>query len=134
MPYADGTQPNVGRTPAAAAYLMVGQKAVHPLARTEARLTFLLPTHTGTIRICSQGDAPSENGGKPGLSVTGIVLKGGDIFNEIPADHPMLQEGWLDFEQADGRIWRRTDGAAVLPDTFFAEFSGPFVMEVGLCG
>jgi hypothetical protein len=96
---------------------------------------FVLPPRTCWATIRSRAAAPSDlrpwldDRRRLGVSVSRIVLRSGTSRTDIPVDHPALADGWHDVELAGTRLWRWTDGGALLPVS-----AGTNMIELHLSG
>ncbi len=120
--------------------MIVDGKVLRPIGHTDMRYTFVLPVPGGGARLLSRSDHPtlktpwSDDGRRLGLRVTKLSIRGGEVFREIPADHPCLITGWHDAERDDHHIWRWTDGDALVPDELFTDILGPVIVELHFVG
>jgi hypothetical protein len=101
--------------------LVVDGREMAPVEASGSRCVFVLPPRIGRARITSRAAAPTDlrpwldDRRKLGVPVSRIVLRDRTGLTDIPADHPALHEGWHDVEQDANRLWRWTDGDAVIP-------------------
>jgi hypothetical protein len=101
--------------------LIVADREIAPVETSDGRYVFVLPPYTDRARIRSRAAAPSElrpwmdDRRKLGVPICQIVVRDNTGSTEVPVDHPALREGWHDLEQDQCRLWRWTDGDAVLP-------------------
>ncbi len=101
--------------------LVVDGREMAPVEASCSRCVFVLPPRIGRARITSRAAAPADlrpwldDRRKLGVPVSRIVLRDRTGLTDIPADHPALHEGWHDVEQDANRLWRWTDGDAVIP-------------------
>ncbi len=101
--------------------LEVAGRAIRPFVATDSRYVFAVSPKTDVVQIVSRFAAPSET--RPwlddrrrlGVSIGGIVLKGGGNMLEISVDHPALDRGWHNPECDGQNLWRWTNGNARLP-------------------
>jgi hypothetical protein len=115
--------------------LVVAERDVAPVEVIDDRYVFALPPRTCSATITSRAAAPSDlrpwldDRRRLGVSVSRIVQRSGISHTDIPMDHPGLAGGWHDVELAGNRLWRWTDGGAMLPVSV-----GTNMIEIHLCG
>jgi hypothetical protein len=101
--------------------LIAGGRTLRPASVDGNRHVFVLPRGTEGVTIASRiGFATdslpySDDWRRLGVAVTRIFVSRGADRIEVAVDHPMLTRGWHAPEQADGQLWRWTEGAAFLP-------------------
>jgi RHS repeat-associated protein len=101
--------------------LVVGGRAIRPVAVTDGRYVFVVSPKTEVVQIMSRSAAPSDirpwldDRRRLGVSIGRIVLNGASNMSEIPVDHPTLDSGWHDTECDGQKLWRWTNGDARLP-------------------
>ncbi len=101
--------------------LVAGGRVLSPVAGNGCRQTFSLPAGTRRFHIHSRSAVPSEVGTHSGdhrqlgVAVTRMRLTNAGDLQELPVDHPTLRHGWHAVEQDSNRIWRWTNGAALVP-------------------
>jgi hypothetical protein len=92
-----------------------------PVAAKDGRYVFVLPRSAVSVRLISRSAAPCdvapwiEDRRRLGVAVGRIVLDGPEGCFEMAADHPALAGGWWEAERDGSKLWRWTDGDAVLP-------------------
>jgi hypothetical protein len=127
--------PPFSATADTALHLRVGHRRIAPLAHGDGRFSFVLPNVPGGVRLCSRAAKPTElrpwldDRRRLGVMVSRLVLHSMGVAHDIALDDPGLNEGWWSAERADARLWRWTDGEALLPS-----YRGVGVLEVTLDG
>jgi hypothetical protein len=104
-----------------ALHLLVDGRACWPVATADGRYVFVLPRCAAPVHLMSRAAAPCEV--EPwvedrrclGVAVERIVLAGPAGRFEMAADHPALADGWWAAERDGLKLWRWTNGNAVLP-------------------
>ena len=100
--------------------LLVAGRDVKAAEAADGRYVFVLPPRTDQVQLTSRAGAPADlrpwldDRRRLGVAVSRIVLHGTGVRTDIAADHPALMDGWHDVEHADDRLWRWTDGAAMV--------------------
>ncbi len=64
-----------------------------------------------------------------GVAVGRIVITGATGPVGMPVDHPSLRDGWWAVERDEWKLWRWTDGSALLPLP-----PGAAILEIHLAG
>jgi hypothetical protein len=108
-------------------------RTLRPLYSENGLYIFPLPKGATEVHLVSRASAPTDS--KPwlddrrrlGVSVERIVLRGANHVQELAVDQPSLAHGWWAAEQSGARMWRWTDGNAVLP---LPAFNGPTMLEI----
>lgn len=120
--------------------LEAGGRMMKPIARDERSVTFLLPSGVTSAVLRSRTSTPAvtepwrDDPRQLGVAVEQLVLRAGSAIIPLPADHPALTSGWLTAEQRDGRVWRWTNGAAVVPASLLGQHTDPLLLEVHVAG
>jgi hypothetical protein len=115
--------------------LRAAGRDVQAIEIADGRHVFVLPPRTDGVKIMSRSGVPADfrpwldDRRRLGVSVTRIVMRGKNVHTDVPVDHPALVEGWHGVETAGARLWRWTDGAAVLSVP-----AGTRVVEVHVAG
>ena len=115
------TPPEFATTDDADIHLMVDGRAVYPIAVSGGRHRFALPRGARSVRLKSRADIPGDlipaldDWRYLGVRISQMTLRSGDEYQDIPADHPGLRQGWHPVERAAGGFWRWTNGDALLP-------------------
>jgi hypothetical protein len=113
--------PSHATTQDAGLRLIAAGRTLHAASVRDGRHVFVLPRGTEGVTIASRigfatDSVPySDDWRRLGVAVTRIFVTCGADRIEVPLDHPMLTRGWHAPEQADGQMWRWTEGAAFLP-------------------
>lgn len=102
--------------------LQIDGRDIEPISIDGAVHTFVLPLAFSDIRIVSRSSvaaevvaAESDDRRRLGVAVGRIVLRHGAGKSDIPLDHPELTTGFHDVERGAGRMWRWSNGEALLP-------------------
>jgi hypothetical protein len=104
-----------------ALHLMVDGCVGRPIATADDRHIFVLPKSATSVRVMSRVSAPCdvapwiEDRRGLGVAVGRVVFTGPAGRSEMAMDHPSLVDGWWAAERDDSKLWRWTDGSAVLP-------------------
>jgi hypothetical protein len=101
-------------------HLWIGGSLHAPVSADGSVCVFALPPDAGDVRLRSRATAPAairpwlDDHRRLGVAVESIVFHG--CFGRVacPVDHPVFARGWYAPEQAGSRLWRWTDGDAVL--------------------
>ncbi len=101
--------------------LLAGTRSLTPCVSGSTAYVFAVPRSCRMIRLISRAAAPHL--GRPwlddrrvlGVPVGRIVISDGTGTAEIAVDHPSLTDGWHAAERVGSRLWRWTDGNALLP-------------------
>ena len=115
--------------------LEVDGRILRPIAHDQDRVTFALPAGTTMATLRTRAASPSlaapwrDDPRVLGVAVSRLVLRDAHGTTVIPADHPALCDGWSMVEADGPRLWRWTDGAALLPAL---GRDGPTLLEVHL--
>ncbi|WP_428485876.1 Hint domain-containing protein [Rhodopila sp.] len=115
--------------------LLVDGQERWPVTTTDGCHIFVLPQSAASVRLISRATAPChvmpwiEDRRRLGVAVGRIVLTSPTEACDMPADHPSLTEGWWPHERDGSRLWRWTDGNAMLPLP-----PGVAIVEVHLAG
>jgi len=102
-------------------HLLADGKIVPPNVRDRDRFVFVLPAGVRDLRLVSRASRPldidpsSVDYRALGVEVTEMQMRSRSNDWDVPLDHPALTFGWHEVERADGRLWRWTDGDAVMP-------------------
>jgi len=104
-----------------AVHLQMNGRTIRPVVTEQHRRVFVLPKRTGPIRLLSRSGFPTDK--RPwaddwrrlGTSVSRIVWHDREGPHDMPVDHPALDEGWWAVEREEHRLWRWTNGDALLP-------------------
>lgn len=117
-----GYQPEAFATTCDPALRLVADgRSIRPMAVEDGRHIFVLPGGVRSVRLVSRAGIAADHTPclddfrRLGVRVDRIVLRAGCEQTELPADHPGLRRGWHAAEQEGGRLWRWTDGDALLP-------------------
>jgi collagen type I/II/III/V/XI/XXIV/XXVII alpha len=114
---------------------VVAQGRTLPLLHAQnGRHQFILPDGTDEVRLVSRAAAPTdarpwmEDRRRLGVCVTRMLVRDAcDDMREVPLDHPDLVDGWWQIERRDHRMWRWTNGQALLR---LPANKGPVVLEI----
>jgi autotransporter passenger strand-loop-strand repeat protein len=115
-----GTVALPATTTNAAPRLVANGREIWPVTVTGGRHIFVLPRGQDTVLIASRASAPADvrpwldDRRRLGVAIERIVLTGKHGQSDMPLDHPALREGWHAPEGDGGRLWRWTDGGALL--------------------
>jgi hypothetical protein len=116
-------------------HLLVDGRPCSPVATTGDRHVFVLPRSALQVRLISRATAPCdiapwiEDRRQLGVAVGRIILAGPADAVEMAADHPSLTDGWWAAERDGLKLWRWTNGNAVLPLP-----SGVVTVQIHLAG
>ena len=94
---------------------------------------FMVPANTLSLRLCSRAMRPEGIAGSAdrrmlGLCVRAIDVDGSDGRQRLALDHPAFVVGLHPVERDGPRIWRWTNGNAVLPMSLLGR--GPMLVTV----
>jgi autotransporter passenger strand-loop-strand repeat protein len=115
------TRPTVSVTADPRLRLQVRGRELKPVTVLDGWYCFVLPQHhAGAVRMVSRADVASAM--RPwltdlrrlGVAVRRIRVRCGATLTEIAVDHPSLCEGWWEVERDNRRLWRWTNGDALL--------------------
>jgi hypothetical protein len=101
--------------------VIAGDRQLQPLSVEMGRYCFMLPAGVTEARVVSRAASPTdvrpwlEDRRRLGVYVDRIVLRSADDVQEIPVDHPDLEDGWWSVERNGTELRRWTDGDAGLP-------------------
>jgi hypothetical protein len=115
--------------------LSMGGRILAPVSTDDGKCLFAVPPMAGSARLMSRACAPADirpwldDRRRLGLSVERIVFDGRSGRMEVPVDNPQLKDGWHAHERDGLRLWRWTDGDAVLPVP-----PGTTMVEIHLAG
>jgi Hint domain-containing protein len=132
-----GPRPGLPLTDDPDLHLLVDDKRLEPAALAKDYYLFKLDNVPGTTRLVSRAAAPQELGlsrdqRSLGVGVHQLIVRQGNKFCALQADHPLLWHGFHSFEAENGCRW--TTGDALLPGSLFSGFSGPLELVVRTCG
>jgi hypothetical protein len=105
----------------AAPRLVADGRDILPVAVSAGRYVFAVPRGQDAVRIASRACMPADirpwldDRRRLGISVARIVMRGARGVVDMPLDHPALRNGWHALEGDGVRMWRWTDGNALLP-------------------
>ena len=127
--------PGAGTTSDPDLHIMVGDRRLNPVSRTNGRAVFMVPPTDRPVTLVSRAAETRPwiaDHRRLGVMVARITLRHGDgSVTSIPLDHPELIEGWWAPEWHDANALRRwTQGQAALP----IETKGPVVLEIEIGG
>jgi hypothetical protein len=113
--------PTVRFTDDPAVQLLVDGRALAATSVLNRCRVYILPRVGGEAFLVSRASAPCE--AKPwlddrrrlGVSVSRIILHGGNGPTDVAMDDPRIVEGWHGAERDGNRLWRWTGGRARLP-------------------
>lgn len=119
-------------------HLVIGGRRVNPVAAEEGRYLFLLPAGEAPIRLVSRSARPSD--ARPwvsddrilGVAVGRIRVRQGSGLIDLALDATGFEIGWCDVERENGRMWRWTNGDALLRPP--APRGPGRVLELTICG
>jgi hypothetical protein len=100
--------------------LLVDGNEVQPLCVADGQYSFVLPPGTREVRLLSRAARPCDTRpwlGDPrvlGVSVSRVRLRHRQGVDELALDGPAAVRGWQDVEHDGVRMWRWTNGDAVL--------------------
>jgi len=109
-------------------------RTIQPINRDRNRYVFVLPRGVRNARLVSRSAVPSEvrpwieDRRRLGVMVSRLTLRVRESVETIPLDHPLLRAGWWGLEHEGDKVWRWTDGSAVLP----VRGDEPAILEVDL--
>ncbi len=115
--------------------LSAGGRTLKPLSHVAGCYVFAVPRGYHSVAIRSRAACPTDlrpwldDRRRLGVPVGRIVLRGRNESTAMPVDHPALTDGWHAPERNGHRLWRWTDGAAVLPIP-----DGTMLVEIALAG
>lgn len=102
-------------------HILADGVALRPIGNADGRVVFLLPAGTRSATVCSRvtipGDLQSyaDDWRRLGVAVRSISIVADGVETTVPADCPLLSDGWHDVERLGSEMWRWTNGAAQLP-------------------
>jgi len=94
--------------------------AIRPVFAGANKFAFVLPDRVTTVRILSRWTVPAvltpatDDRRRLGVSIHRIILERGADRHEMAVDDPALRAGWWDVEREGTKLWRWTNGSAVL--------------------
>jgi hypothetical protein len=100
--------------------LIAGGRPFHPVCAKEGVFRFTLPRGSACFRIRSRSVLPRamapylDDRRRLGVAIERILLSSDQAVVEIPADDPLLTEGWHQSEREGMALWRWTDGDALV--------------------
>jgi hypothetical protein len=90
---------------------------------------FILPAEAGEARLVSRTFVPGRDRRRLGLRIKGLTVSDGLRLNrEVPLE--AIAEGAYTLEHDDQRLWRWTDGDAVLPASLWQGCNGLAILTV----
>jgi len=90
---------------------------------------FILPAEAGEARLVSRTFVPERDRRRLGLGIKGLTVSDGLRLNrEVPLE--AIAEGAYTLEHDDQRLWRWTDGDAVLPASLWQGCNGLAILTV----
>jgi hypothetical protein len=99
-------------------------RIVQPLSTDGSAVSFIVPAGSRSVTLVSRFCIPAErmiaeqrDTRRLGVRVEAIVIRSDKTETVLPPDHPSLTVGWNGAEHGDGKIWRWTQGDAVIPWT-----------------
>ncbi|MBN8897534.1 MAG: Hint domain-containing protein [Rhodospirillales bacterium] len=101
--------------------VMLKGRHIRPLYASDGLHIFALPKGTPEVRLISRSSAPTDacpwldDRRTLGFNVERIVVRGSESLEEVPLDHPALDQGWWAVERDGSALRRWTNGDAVLP-------------------
>ena len=103
-------------------FIMIGDRCIRPVTKGNGHYAFVLPPTDQSIALVSRATSPSQarpwidDQRRLGVLVSGLTLRVGDEVEQIPLDHPALDDGWWGAEWHSATALRRwTTGHARLP-------------------
>jgi hypothetical protein len=118
--------------------LGAGDREIRPLSVANGQYTFVVPPFRTEVRLITRAARPCE--ARPliaehrtlGVTVSRVRVRHGRDVEDLPLDGGMFGQGWWDIERDGERMWRWTNGNAVLR---LPEARGPGrVLEITMGG
>ena len=127
-----GSRPGLPLTEDPDLHLLIDGERADGTARGDGTYVFRLPNVPATARIVSRAGIPQElglarDGRMLGVAISRILMRQGRTLRAIEADAASLCDGFHLFEPHNVHRW--TNGDAALPDTLFADLSGPCTLH-----
>jgi hypothetical protein len=120
-------------------HVLADGKPIYPIRFDGTSADFLLPTAISELRLMSRSGVPCHHDpANPdrrhlGVALTDIIVEDGPgVRRDIPLDHPLLGEGFYEFEWGDTSWWRWTDGSALLPSALWNKTEDQFWLHIKL--
>jgi autotransporter passenger strand-loop-strand repeat protein len=115
-------------------HILVDGQRIRPVSDRDSRYVFAVPAGAKSVSLTSRFFIPADKMiaaerdlRRLGVRVDWIAIRSTNNETILTADHPALQAGWYDTEQAGAAMWRWTDGAATIP---WENIQGPAVLTV----
>lgn len=113
-------------------HIIVDQKRINPLRISHDAWQFVVPPNIGSIHLRSRTRCAGQKGNRRvlGLCLRALEAQDSDGRFQIALDHPLLDQGLHEVERDDLRMWRWTDGGAVIPVTLLGDTSKPTTLTI----
>jgi hypothetical protein len=119
-------------------HVVIGTRHIRPVVTGQGRYEFVLPASDLPIRLVSRTARPCD--GRPwvgddrslGVAISRLRLRHGSEVVDLALDGPGPENGWYDAERETVRLWRWTNGDAVLRMPSAAGRGR--VLELTICG
>lgn len=101
-------------------HLLAGGRTIRAICTENGVHRFALPRGTDTIRVVSRSGSPAtsrpwrDDQRQLGVAIERIRFQAAGGLSDVPMDHPVLIDGWHKAERLGIRLFRWTDGAAML--------------------
>lgn len=113
-------------------HIIVDHKRINPQRISQDSWQFVVPANTGSIHLRSRTTCSEQTDDRRilGLCVRALEVQDSDGKFQIALDHPLLAQGLYEAERDDVRIWRWTDGDAVIPVALLGDTSKSTTLTV----
>jgi hypothetical protein len=113
-------------------HIIVDHRRINPLRTSRDAWQFVVPAKSGSMQLCSRTKSSGQTDDHRvlGLCVRALEVQGSDGKFHIALDHPMLARGFYEVERDDRRIWRWTDGNALIPVALLGYTSKPTILTI----
>lgn len=113
-------------------HIIIDQKRINPLGISHDAWQFVVPPNIGSIHLCSRTRCAGQKGNRRvlGLCLQALEAEDSNGRFQIALDHPLLGQGLHGVERDDLRMWRWTDGDAVIPVELLGDTSKPTMLTI----
>lgn len=115
-------------------HIIVDGRRLQPVSDRDSRYVFAVPAGARSVTISSRKFVPADkmvaaerDTRMLGVSVDWVAIRSSGNETILTADHPALTTGWHGTENAGGRMYRWTDGAASIP---WDDVHGPAMVTI----
>jgi hypothetical protein len=120
-------------------HVVADGRVIPPTLMDHAGAQFVIPPKMRELRIVSRAAIAAQvlasayaDRRRLGVAIDRILLRHDGQLRRVAVDDPSLADGFHRPERAGGRLWRWTDGDAVLPAACYQAIEGVFILDIGL--